>query len=369
MDDEESGEVVHHFWLSERQGRAQLAAEIIERVGPTVVFSRTRHGADRIAKQLGQAGVSAAAIHGNRSQAQRERPGCLPPWRGQGAGGHRRGGSRHPRGGRGVRHPLRHPGRPQGLRAPVGPHRSGRQPRHGRGPGARGPEAQAAKLRKAAGIDGSLVEPDVSALPEGHAAFRRRPLDVVDGKVGRQARVRQAEGRRAARSRVARLQEGRQAEAGRRPVPHRPARASRPRRPLERRRSLEGGGPQRARRARRGRVHRARGGRPVLAVVHPGVGHRWRRARPQPGRAPSRGLRRRRAGRSRCRQGEAGRLRGAGSGGSARALAGSVAEESAPAASRRKAKREALEAAGIPATGTKKRRSGKPRPPASKRRG
>ena len=38
-------------------------------------------------------------------------------------------------------------------------------------------------------------------------------------------------------------------------------------------------------------------------------------------------------------------------------------------ASRRKAKREALEAAGIPATGTKKRRSGKPRPPASKRRG
>ena len=38
-----------------------------------VVFCRTKHGADRLVKQLGTAGVRAVAIHGNRSQPQRER--------------------------------------------------------------------------------------------------------------------------------------------------------------------------------------------------------------------------------------------------------------------------------------------------------
>jgi ATP-dependent RNA helicase RhlE len=39
----------------------------------TLVFSRTKHGADKIVRQLGAAGISAAAIHGNKSQPQRER--------------------------------------------------------------------------------------------------------------------------------------------------------------------------------------------------------------------------------------------------------------------------------------------------------
>ncbi|HEY8434605.1 MAG TPA: DEAD/DEAH box helicase [Sphingomicrobium sp.] len=38
-----------------------------------LVFSRTKHGADKIVRQLEAAGVAAAAIHGNKSQAQRER--------------------------------------------------------------------------------------------------------------------------------------------------------------------------------------------------------------------------------------------------------------------------------------------------------
>lgn len=38
-----------------------------------LVFSRTKHGADKIAKSLTSAGLSAQAIHGNRSQGQRER--------------------------------------------------------------------------------------------------------------------------------------------------------------------------------------------------------------------------------------------------------------------------------------------------------
>jgi ATP-dependent RNA helicase RhlE len=39
----------------------------------TLVFSRTKHGADRIAKQLSRAGVRAEAIHGNKSQNARQR--------------------------------------------------------------------------------------------------------------------------------------------------------------------------------------------------------------------------------------------------------------------------------------------------------
>jgi ATP-dependent RNA helicase RhlE len=38
-----------------------------------LVFARTKHGSDRLAKQLTGAGVNAVAIHGNRSQGQRTR--------------------------------------------------------------------------------------------------------------------------------------------------------------------------------------------------------------------------------------------------------------------------------------------------------
>jgi ATP-dependent RNA helicase RhlE len=47
-----------------------LKSEAVERA---LVFSRTKHGADKIVKQLGAAGIAAGAIHGNKSQAQRER--------------------------------------------------------------------------------------------------------------------------------------------------------------------------------------------------------------------------------------------------------------------------------------------------------
>jgi ATP-dependent RNA helicase RhlE len=38
-----------------------------------LIFSRTKHGADRIVRQLNQAGIAANSIHGNKSQPQRER--------------------------------------------------------------------------------------------------------------------------------------------------------------------------------------------------------------------------------------------------------------------------------------------------------
>ena len=39
----------------------------------TIVFSRTKHGANKLAKSLNAAGFPADAIHGNKSQAQREK--------------------------------------------------------------------------------------------------------------------------------------------------------------------------------------------------------------------------------------------------------------------------------------------------------
>jgi ATP-dependent RNA helicase RhlE len=39
----------------------------------TLVFSRTKHGADKIVRQLSQSGIRAAALHGNKSQSVRQR--------------------------------------------------------------------------------------------------------------------------------------------------------------------------------------------------------------------------------------------------------------------------------------------------------
>jgi ATP-dependent RNA helicase RhlE len=38
-----------------------------------LVFTRTKHGADKVVRRLADAGIAAAAIHGNKSQPQRER--------------------------------------------------------------------------------------------------------------------------------------------------------------------------------------------------------------------------------------------------------------------------------------------------------
>ncbi|MCA0910963.1 DEAD/DEAH box helicase [Qipengyuania gaetbuli] len=38
-----------------------------------LIFARTKHGCDRVVKKLGQSGIPANAIHGNKSQPQRER--------------------------------------------------------------------------------------------------------------------------------------------------------------------------------------------------------------------------------------------------------------------------------------------------------
>jgi superfamily II DNA/RNA helicase len=73
LDEADAGEVEHRFWRTDRPRRVELAADLVDRHGRAIVFSRTRHGADRLARQLTKFGVTATAIHGDRSQGQRER--------------------------------------------------------------------------------------------------------------------------------------------------------------------------------------------------------------------------------------------------------------------------------------------------------
>ncbi len=63
----------HLFWNAEQSNRVATTAEAVNAVWPAIIFCRTRHGADRLAKQLGRHGIKAAAIHGGRSQNQRTR--------------------------------------------------------------------------------------------------------------------------------------------------------------------------------------------------------------------------------------------------------------------------------------------------------
>ncbi len=71
--EERTGDVRHVFWPASRDERRRLTGDIARRSASTVVFTRTKHGADRLARQLVEDGVRAAAIHGNRTQGQRER--------------------------------------------------------------------------------------------------------------------------------------------------------------------------------------------------------------------------------------------------------------------------------------------------------
>ncbi|MGI9659389.1 MAG: helicase-related protein, partial [Gaiellaceae bacterium] len=66
-------EATHVFWKLAKADRAKTTAQAVKAGSPSIVFCRTRHGADRLAKQLGRSGVSAAAIHGGRTQNQRTR--------------------------------------------------------------------------------------------------------------------------------------------------------------------------------------------------------------------------------------------------------------------------------------------------------
>ena len=63
----------HRFWQVNRAERVEACMQVINAAGQTIVFCRTRHGSDRLTKQLSQRGIRAAAIHGGHAQNRRTR--------------------------------------------------------------------------------------------------------------------------------------------------------------------------------------------------------------------------------------------------------------------------------------------------------
>ncbi|GLY28326.1 DEAD/DEAH box helicase [Kineosporia sp. NBRC 101731] len=61
------------FAMSGAAEKLLVASEIAIRPARTIFFVRTKHGADRLARQLSRAGAEATAIHGNLNQNQRQR--------------------------------------------------------------------------------------------------------------------------------------------------------------------------------------------------------------------------------------------------------------------------------------------------------
>jgi superfamily II DNA/RNA helicase len=59
----------------DRAAKAAVLAQVLKRdeVARALVFTRTKHGADKVVRGLAKAGIAACAIHGNKSQNQRER--------------------------------------------------------------------------------------------------------------------------------------------------------------------------------------------------------------------------------------------------------------------------------------------------------
>jgi ATP-dependent RNA helicase RhlE len=68
-----SADVEHRFVAVEQEHRLQaLVAELRRQRGLTLVFVRTKRGADRVVKRLRAQGIESVAMHGNKSQSQRE---------------------------------------------------------------------------------------------------------------------------------------------------------------------------------------------------------------------------------------------------------------------------------------------------------
>ncbi len=66
-------EMEHRFLAVHEMDRVKVAAAIIDGSNRTIVFSRTKWGADKLTRKLVEEGVDAAAIHGDLRQSQREK--------------------------------------------------------------------------------------------------------------------------------------------------------------------------------------------------------------------------------------------------------------------------------------------------------
>ena len=61
-------------YLVDKANKTRLLAQLVRelQVKNALVFTRTKHGANKVARDLGKEGISAAAIHGNKSQTARQ---------------------------------------------------------------------------------------------------------------------------------------------------------------------------------------------------------------------------------------------------------------------------------------------------------
>ncbi|HMR94192.1 MAG TPA: DEAD/DEAH box helicase [Microthrixaceae bacterium] len=66
-------QMTHRFLLVHEMDKVKVAASIIRNAERTMVFSATKHGADRLARKLEDEGVDAAPIHGDLRQKFREK--------------------------------------------------------------------------------------------------------------------------------------------------------------------------------------------------------------------------------------------------------------------------------------------------------
>jgi|TARA_B110000261_G_scaffold158867_1_gene195809 ATP-dependent RNA helicase RhlE len=59
--------------LTSQPSKKRLLVEILTDVYKAIVFTRTKHGADKVVRYLKEKGIESTAIHGNKSQGQRSR--------------------------------------------------------------------------------------------------------------------------------------------------------------------------------------------------------------------------------------------------------------------------------------------------------
>jgi ATP-dependent RNA helicase RhlE len=67
--------IVHRVHPVDNSRKRALLIDILSKrhTDQVLVFGKTKHGCNRLAEQLGEAGLKAVAIHGNKSQAQRQK--------------------------------------------------------------------------------------------------------------------------------------------------------------------------------------------------------------------------------------------------------------------------------------------------------
>ncbi|GAA2171052.1 hypothetical protein GCM10009846_03530 [Agrococcus versicolor] len=72
-EDQASGTIEHHVLVVDRYDKDAVLEQLATAAGPVVVFARTRVYAERLAVQMEEAGIRAASLHGDLTQARRQR--------------------------------------------------------------------------------------------------------------------------------------------------------------------------------------------------------------------------------------------------------------------------------------------------------